>query len=310
MLEAMISYEEQFGPLQRRVQRVLRWLRWHEKGCFSKQRNLLVELNWRLGDEIMALPVLDALHRKYPDANIYVLTNYPDLFSTHPQVRVATKFFGSVDRYVLLRGASRRAYRLAAYCNRARVSLPSTRPTLHNADWNVPPHLRVPDGDGPLVALAPGASWKSKRWLSERWEGLAELLQARGCRLVVLGLAGEGLSCGVDLTGQTNLLEAACVLHSADLLVCCDSGLMHLSLASGTPVVALFGPTDPEILIQNDERFTPICSTQSCSGYWNHAETVGEPGVCPEGHDCCLDTITVEQVAGKVLDRLGLGALR
>ncbi|MCF6286737.1 MAG: glycosyltransferase family 9 protein [Candidatus Hydrogenedentes bacterium] len=304
------TYEEQFGPVQRRMRRITRWLRWHRKGWLGQERHLLVELNWRLGDEIMALPVLDALHQKYPDASINVLTNYPDLFLDHPHVRAVTAPPAAVDRYVLLRGASRRMYRLAEYCARVRISLPSMRPVLRCSDWDLPPHLRVPEGDGPIVAFAPGASWKSKRWLSERWEALADILSGHGCRLLVLGQAGEGLSCGTDLTGQTNVLEAACVLHGADLLVCCDSGLMHLSLASGTPVVALFGPTDPEILIRGDDRFIALCSTKSCRSYWNHAETVGEPGVCPDGHECCLDTIAVEQVADAVLARLGVGDAR
>ena len=124
----------------------------------------------------------------------------------------------------------------------------------------------------------------------------------------MLGARGEGLERGIDLAGQTDVREAACLLHASDVAVCCDSGLMHLALAAGTPAVALFGPTDPAILIRNEPRLTALCSTQSCHGFWNHAENVGEPGVCPEGHACCLDSVTVDAVARAVETRLGWGA--
>jgi ADP-heptose:LPS heptosyltransferase len=156
-----------------------------------------------------------------------------------------------------------------------------------------------------VIALAPGASWPSKRWLPERWRELATGLEQSGARLLVLGQTGEGLPVGTDLTGKTSVRDAACLLHGADLLVCCDSGLMHLALAAETPVVALFGPTDPAILIRDEPLFTPLCSTASCRGFWNHAAEVGAPGVCPEGHENCLESITVAMVHEGIRQVLG-----
>ncbi len=49
----------------------------------------------------------------------------------------------------------------------------------------------------------------------------------------------------VNLGGQTSLRELACLYRQAALLVTTDSGPMHLAAAVGTPVIALFGPTDP-----------------------------------------------------------------
>jgi ADP-heptose:LPS heptosyltransferase len=257
----------------------------------------------------MALPVFDALQARYPDVQVHVLSNYPVLFRDNPHVQVCEATPAIVDRYVLLRGASRFSVRLQAYCRKLGLPVPSTLPEIRSSDWSLPTHLRMPRGKGPLVALAGGASWPSKRWPRDRWRALGVELAQIGCRVVVLGQSGEGLPCGWDLTGQTTVDDAARVLHAADLLVCCDSGLMHLALAAGTPVVALFGPTDPEILIRNDDRFTAVCSTSSCHGFWNHADRVGDPGVCPEGHENCLDSIQAEQVAEVVVRRLdGVGA--
>jgi ADP-heptose:LPS heptosyltransferase len=49
----------------------------------------------------------------------------------------------------------------------------------------------------------------------------------------------------LDLTDGVNLLTAAAVLERLDLLVTGDTGPMHLAHAVGTPVVAVFGPSDP-----------------------------------------------------------------
>lgn len=126
-------------------------------------------------------------------------------------------------------------------------------------------------------------------------------------RVAVLGVEGEAIAVGEDLTGGTTVLEAADVLSRAKLLVCCDSGLMHLALAVGTPVVALFGPTDPAHYVRGEPDFHPIRSTEACAGFWNHAEAVPPPGTCPEGHDSCLESIGVDAVFDAALSALSRG---
>jgi len=298
------TFEERHSRFVRRALRLSRALRWRVKGLLGQPRSLLVELNWRLGDEIMALPVFEALQRLYSRVNIDVLTNYPELFEGNNQIRTVNPQHPDPDGYLLLRGASRLANRLDAYCAQAGAPVPLARPKLYYNDWFAKQLSAIPEGDGPVIALAPGASWPSKRWPVERWHDLAARLEGAGCRVVVLGQAGEALGCGVDLCGATSVREAACVLHAADLTICCDSGLMHLALAADTPVVALFGPTDPDFLIRNEPRLTALRSTQSCSGFWNHAAQVGAPGACPEGHACCLESISVEQVLAAVRGKL------
>lgn len=296
--------EESAGPIARRARHFARAVRWPVKGCLGLPRTLLVEINWRLGDEIMALPVIEALRARFPDAALDVLSNYPELFENLPAVDAVNPPEPDPDRHILLRGASRQVYRLEAYCDNAGVALPANRPRLYYVDWRAPQLAKIPRGPGGCVALAPGASWPSKRWPPDRWNQLARNLEQMGHRVLVLGQNGESLERGTDFTGQTTVREAACLLHAADLAVCCDSGLMHLALAAGTPVVALFGPTDPDFLIRDEPNFTAIRSTQSCQGFWNHAETVGEPGECPEGHACCLESIAVDPVLQAVTGRL------
>jgi len=48
----------------------------------------------------------------------------------------------------------------------------------------------------------------------------------------------------IDLAGRTSLGEAAAIMAACAVFVTNDSGAMHLAAAVGTPVVAIFGPTD------------------------------------------------------------------
>ena len=104
------------------------------------------------------------------------------------------------------------------------------------------------------IALCPGARWETKRWPIKHFVSLRDqLMGTPNTCLVVLGgkddaglgreLAGERV---LDLTGQTTLPELVEWLRACAVLVTNDSGPMHIAAALGTPVVALFGPTDPE----------------------------------------------------------------
>lgn len=126
--------------------------------------------------------------------------------------------------------------------------------------------LRCPDawsrqaaerlGDGPVIGVNPGAAYGSaKRWVPARYAAAAERLAAeRGARIALLGGAGERPLADaiagalrkppVDLCGRTTLPELVGVLSRLDLLLTNDSGPMHLAAALGTPLVAVFGPTD------------------------------------------------------------------
>jgi lipopolysaccharide heptosyltransferase II len=107
------------------------------------------------------------------------------------------------------------------------------------------------------VALAPGARWPNKRWPLEHFSTLARQLIAAHptLHLVVLGAAADApLARAIadatpgrclNLAGQTTLPETVEWLRLASVVVTNDTGPMHMAAALRTPVVALFGPTEP-----------------------------------------------------------------
>ncbi len=297
----MPTYYDQWGPVARRVRSAGHYCRFLAKTSFGMGPRILVEINWRLGDEIMALPIYEALKKRHPAAQIDVLCNYPELLDDNPHVDVVNPSEPSVDRYYLLRGAPRDAYRLEHYARQADVAAPDARPTLYYKNWDSPLLDELPPGGGPVIAIAAGATWETKRWPKERWRALCDRIAESGCRLMVLGQGeDESLGIGTDYVGRTSVREAATLLHRADVLVSNDSGLMHLGLAAGTPVVALFGPTDPGILIRDNAGLHVLENERECQGCWNGSQTMRDPGICPLDVDSCMGSIAVERVAAKI----------
>jgi ADP-heptose:LPS heptosyltransferase len=108
----------------------------------------------------------------------------------------------------------------------------------------------------PLVGCIVGASVANKAWPVERWVELSRGLSAQGMRPVLLGGPGEtetaneiarqsGGTVALNLAGQTPIPVLASVLAQCAVVVGGDSGPTHLAVAVGTPVVGLYGVTDP-----------------------------------------------------------------
>lgn len=111
-------------------------------------------------------------------------------------------------------------------------------------------------GPGNWIGLNPGAAFgTAKRWIPERYAGAADVLARRtGARVALVGgpadraladrIAGGMKTPPRVLCGETSLPDLLGVLSHLRLLITNDSGPMHLAAALGTPVVAVFGPTD------------------------------------------------------------------
>ena len=115
--------------------------------------------------------------------------------------------------------------------------------------------LLLGEPSGPVVVINPGAKWETKLWPTGYWRELTRLLvEAGGVDLVFTGSRDEmainadiadGIAGIRDLTGRTDLKVLAEVFRSSDLVICPDTGPMHLAAAAGAKVLAIFGPTAP-----------------------------------------------------------------
>lgn len=108
----------------------------------------------------------------------------------------------------------------------------------------------------PRVALVPFSRWPSKNWPLTSFLTVGRQLQEqKDASLFLLGTAGEATACArmeaelkgriVNLAGKVTLPQLGGLLQTMDLVISNDSGPMHMAAAVGTPVLAVFGPTDP-----------------------------------------------------------------
>lgn len=107
-----------------------------------------------------------------------------------------------------------------------------------------------------MVILQPGARYWFKAWPPERFADLADRLTAYcGCQVLIggsgqdVGLAQQILqmakSSPMIMAGRTTIKQFAAIAKKSALFVGSDSGAMHIASAMGTPVVVLFGPSNP-----------------------------------------------------------------
>ena len=163
-------------------------------------------------------------------------------------------------------------------------------------------------GPPPVVVVHPGASGYSmaRRWETGRWAQLADALVERyGAQIVLVGTPADGAEvieaamtypCR-NLAGLTTIPQLAAVLGQCDLFLGADSGVMHLAVSVGAPVVALFGPSNhlawepwnPEERNTVVVRLGLRCSPCSYVGH-----SVGQRDGC--WHRSCMAELTVQQV--------------
>lgn len=163
-------------------------------------------------------------------------------------------------------------------------------------------------GPGPLVIVAPGSVWETKRWPAENFAALASGLQRAGMHVLLVGSKKEkDLCCSVArnagipesqvLAGTLSLMELTGLLAVADHVITNDSAPLHIAESVGTPVIALFGPTVPEF------GFAPYLPTSvalerkglACRPCGIHGHRS-----CPiETHEC-MEGIVVEDVLAAV----------
>lgn len=150
-------------------------------------------------------------------------------------------------------------------------------------------------GAGRYVVLSPGAGWEAKRWPEERFAELAEQIAAEiRCPVVInCGPGDEAITERVlsaarrsrPLLVQPTLGELIALVRHASLVVAGDTGPLHLAAACGTPVVGIFGPTDPS----RNGPFGFRCRVvRSPAARTTYARNAGREAICAVPLDAVL----------------------
>jgi ADP-heptose:LPS heptosyltransferase len=158
-----------------------------------------------------------------------------------------------------------------------------------------------------------------KQWPETRFRELAErLVRDRSASIVLTGTPGDRAQVDlirtalppdrvIDLSGEASLLTAAGVIAQLDLFVTGDTGPMHLANAVGTPIVAVFGPSEPRRYAPRGTRDTIVRIDLPCSP----CNRIRRPPERCVGHTPdCLSGIGVAQVLAAIDETLRLGRAR
>ena len=165
---------------------------------------------------------------------------------------------------------------------------------------------------GMLIALNTSGGWYTKRWPGEKFAALGDRLAERfGAGIVLTWGPGElpdvervqaAMKTKALVPPATTLPQLAALLQRMSLVVTNDSGPMHIAASVGTPVLGIYGPTNP--LLQGP--------------YGRGHRTVSAGGLdclgcnltsCPIGHPCMRD-LSVDRVAEAVEQLINENGIR
>ena len=160
-----------------------------------------------------------------------------------------------------------------------------------------------------LITIHPGSGGphellgRSKIWPEAKFASLCDrLIENCDAKVCIVGgsreleavekIAAQMENEPVIAVNKSSITQTAAIIKRADLHIGNDSGPMHIAVAVGTPVIALFGPTDPKVVGPRGEDDIIIKKEISCSPCWNHFGA--------RKLDCdrpiCIEAIEVEDV--------------
>lgn len=245
---------------------------------WARMRRLLIRPGG-IGDFLLSLPALECLKEDFTEvwttarnvplarfancARAIPSTGLDLLGVTAPPPQLTERLRG-FDSIVSWYGANRPDFRGLATAMGLPFTffpaLPTEAAGMHAADFYLSqaralsakpsdgiPRLACPAPPGsrePYAAIHPFSGSARKNWPLERFRALAGELERRMRVYWCAGPEDPPLDGAVSID---DLYELACWLAGASFYAGNDSGITHLAAAAGTPVLALFGPTDPAV---------------------------------------------------------------
>ncbi len=155
----------------------------------------------------------------------------------------------------------------------------------------------------PLAVLVPGTIWETKHWQVESYAAVGRHLLESGLAVVIAGTHRDHrrsqrittLCPGAhDLCGHTRVSGLVALIKRATICVTNDSGSMHVAVAVNTPVVSVFGPTNPVWIGPCGQPDAVVRADVSCSPC-----NLRHLRQCPHDHRCMRE-VSAEMVIDRI----------
>ena len=156
-----------------------------------------------------------------------------------------------------------------------------------------------------VIGIHPFAANQTRAWHEDNFAALANLLQEKyRARILLFGGAGDKAMgeylreriepAPLMAVGGTSLRQTMALLERCTLLVCNDSGIMHLAAALNRPLIALFGPQTPVKFGPWGERSQVVYKDFPCSPC--RQKFFSECAPSPRMKPACMEDISVAEV--------------
>lgn len=292
--------------------------------------NILIKRLGALGDVLLTIPAIRGLKERYPGCQITFLTykNNGEIIKDHPLIDRIIFPSQKIDfhRYDLIFNLEYESrpymHMVDAYCQVAGVqpsskelSIVLDRPELDFAKNYLGDHQITPNQI--LIGLhTGGSSWPCKLWGLENFRYVLNFfLENFPFRVVELGAKDcQPLGLDMNLIDQTSIKQTAAILNYCDLFLGIDSGLLHVAAAVKTPIVAVFGCTDPDKVLPFNPLSLGIQSRGICTGCRHWPPFPRTFAKCSKERIFCLEEVSREEViegvwtvlmrAGKLVGKL------
>jgi lipopolysaccharide heptosyltransferase II len=142
--------------------------------------------------------------------------------------------------------------------------------------------------DDILIVLNPGGNWLPKQWAEEGFAEVGDILSEKYKAKIIISGSGKDMDKAkriksimkhnaIIFSGKTSLGELGALMERANFVISGDSGPMHIAVALGSNVIAIFGPTSPELtgpygegnysIVQKESDCEIPCYDLTCNNY-------------------------------------------
>jgi len=301
------------------------WVVWLVFQCIRRRKRAVIVCRFGgIGDVLCTLPMCDEVRHRHPGKMLVFMTAairrevvvisrsadlvYANKWWVHPcTLPTNIKLFGLVDAIYNPLTTCEQSYKagmrrhliddLAASCG---FTVTARQPRLYPSS-DLIKKTRIAyglnwktTGQRLLIGINPGPNWRVKEWAASKWQKLINKIHSEYDAVIIqFGInKGDGSSEYDNLTDVKLLAsrlkgeELLALVTICDLIVSIDSGPVHLAGAVGTPVIGLFGPLDPALILPPNAQALGLFSDVPCLFCHNRTPVIHWCDGCPNDIAC------------------------